>query len=45
MNNTSIDVHRLARLFQFAAVQLNALLALLPLKLNTNSVSSVSWNG
>ena len=33
------------RIFQFVAVMVNALLAVLPLKLVSNSMSSVSWNG
>ena len=35
----------LAGFLQFVAVMVNALLALLPLKLASNSMSSVSWNG
>jgi hypothetical protein len=45
MNKKPIDRHLLARLMQVAVVKLNALLARLPLELNVNRMSSVSWNG
>ena len=46
MNNKPFFIiHLHARLLQFVAIKLNALLALLPLRLTSNSMSSVSWNG
>jgi hypothetical protein len=33
------------RIVQFVIVMVNALLALMPVKLISNSMSSVSWNG
>jgi hypothetical protein len=45
MNNKHFFTHLHVRFMQFVAVKLKALLALLPLKLASNSMSSVSWNG
>ena len=45
MNNQPIIKSLPGRLLRFIAVMVNALLPVLPLKLGSNSLSSVSWNG
>ena len=45
MNNQPFQISFSGRILQFALVLVNALLALLPVKLVSNSLSSVSWNG
>jgi hypothetical protein len=45
MDNQHFFTYLHARLLQFVSVKLNAFLALRPLKLTSNSLSSVSWNG
>jgi hypothetical protein len=45
MNNKPYYMYLFIRVLQFAAIELKALLTRLPLDLNVNSMSSVSWNG
>ena len=45
MKNQPIYKALSGRILQFVSVLMNALMALVPVKLVSNSLSSVSWNG